>query len=171
MATLQDLLARAQALREETALGSISPERAGSIMYDTLQVINQMQLNGGSLVINKIYATVAAMEADTAPVSDLTGSALKPGQLVVIVTSDTSSADFGSVYRFDGIEDGASSWSLTGKIGSLPVADNLTTDNPAIPLSAAQGGVLDRKIGQTAIPITVTGKYVKTNTGRSVFLY
>lgn len=154
MATLQDLLARAQALREETALGSISPERAGSIMYDTLQVINQMQLNGGSLVINKIYATVAAMEADTAPVSDLTGSALKPGQLVVIVTSDTSSADFGSVYRFDGIEDGASTWSLTGKIGSLPVADNLTTDNPSIPLSAAQGVVLEKNKARLTFVLT-----------------
>lgn len=41
MATLQEILARAQALREETALGSISPERVGSIMFDTLLQIAQ----------------------------------------------------------------------------------------------------------------------------------
>ena len=95
-------------------------------MYDTLQVINQMQLNGGALVITKIYASVAAMEADDAPVSDLTGNALKPGQLVVIVTTDPSSSDFGSVYRFDGIEDSASTWSFTGKIGGYPMDETPT---------------------------------------------
>ena len=121
MATLQEILARAQALREETALGSISPERAGSIMYDTLQQINQMQLEGGSLVISKIYESVAAMQADTTPVSDLTGQNLRQGQLVVIVPSDTSSSDLGSVYRYNGTTEGASSWSFTGKIGGYPM--------------------------------------------------
>ena len=141
MATLQEILARAQALREETALGSIDPERAGSIMYDTLQVINQMQLNGGALVITKIYASVAAMEADDAPVSDLTGNALKPGQLVVIVTTDTSSSDFGSVYRFDGIEDSASTWSFTGKIGGYPMDETPTEGSTR---AVTSGGVYSK---------------------------
>ena len=126
MATLQEILARAQALREETELGSISPERAGSIMYDTLQQINQMQLLGASLVINKIYASVAAMEADSAPVSDLSGTALKEGQLAVIVPSDTSSSDLGSVYRYNGTTDGVSSWSFVGKIGGYPMDETPT---------------------------------------------
>lgn len=146
MATLQEILARAQALREETALGSIDPERAGSIMYDTLQVINQMQLNGGALVVTKIYASVAAMEADDAPVSDLTGNALKPGQLVVIVTTDTSSSDFGSVYRFDGIEDSASTWSFTGKIGGYPMDETPTEGSTR---AVTSGGVYSEVSGLT----------------------
>ena len=86
-------------------------------MYDTLLVLNQMQLEGGSLLISKVYASVSAMEADTTPTSDLTGRALKPGQLVVIVTSDSSSSDMGSEYRFNG----PGSWTYVGKVGGLPL--------------------------------------------------
>ena len=146
MATLQEILARAQALREETELGSISPERAGSIMYDTLQQINQMQLLGASLVINKIYASVAAMEADSAPVSDLSGTALKEGQLVVIVPSDTSSSDMGSVYRYNGTTDGVSSWSFVGKIGGYPMDETPTEGSTR---AVTSGGVYS-KVSQLA---------------------
>lgn len=147
MATLQEILARAQALREETALGSISPERAGSIMYDTLQQINQMQLEGGSLVISKIYESVAAMQADTAPVSDLTGQDLRQGQLVVIVPSDTSSSDLGSVYRYNGTTEGASSWSFTGKIGGYPMDQTPTQGSTR---AVTSGGVYEQitQLGQ-----------------------
>lgn len=117
MPNILEILARAQSLKQETALNSITPNRAGGIMYDTLIVLNQMQLEGGSLLISKIYASVAAMEADTTPTSDLTGRALRAGQLVVIVPADTSSADLGSVYRYNG----QGSWSFTGRIGSLPL--------------------------------------------------
>lgn len=147
MATLQEILARAQALREETALGSISPERAGSIMYDTLQQINQMQLEGARLVISKIYESVAAMQADTAPVSDLTGKDLRPGQLVVIVPSDTSSSDLGSVYRYNGMTEGASSWSFTGKIGGYPMDQTPTQGSTR---AVTSGGVYEQitELGQ-----------------------
>ena len=117
MANILDILTRAQALRQETALNSITPDRAGGIMYDTLILINQMQLEGGSLLISKVYSSVAAMEADTTPTSDLTGRALRPGQLAVIVPSSSSSSDMGSVYRYN--EPG--SWTLCGKIGGLPL--------------------------------------------------
>ena len=116
MPNILDLLARAQSLMNETALNSITPSRADGIMYDTLLVLNQMQLEGGSLLISKIYTSVSAMEADTTPTSDLTGRALRAGQLAVIVPADTSSADLGKVYRFNS----AGSWSLCGKIGGLP---------------------------------------------------
>ena len=152
MATLQEILARAQALREETALGSISPERAGSIMYDTLQQINQMQLEGGSLVISKIYESVAAMQADTAPVSDLTGQDLRQGQLVVIVPSDTSSSDLGSVYRYNGTTEGASSWSFTGKIGGYPMDQTPTQGSTR---AVTSGGVYEQ--------ITQLGQFPETN--------
>lgn len=117
MPNILDILARAQSLMNETALNSITPPRAGGIMYDTLLVLNQMQLEGGSLLISKIYTSVSAMEADTTPTSDLTGRALRAGQLVVIVPSDTSSADLGKVYRYNA----PGSWSYTSKIGGLPL--------------------------------------------------
>lgn len=117
MANILDILTRAQALRQETALNSITPERAGGIMYDTLILINQMQLEGGSLLISKVYSSVAAMEADTTPTSDLTGRALRPGQLAVIVPSSSTSSDMGSEYRFNG----PGSWTYIGKVGGLPL--------------------------------------------------
>ena len=144
MANINELLARAAALRDETMLNSISPERAGGIMYDTLLAMNELWLQqGAALVISKIYASVAAMEADTAPVSDLTGLPLRPGQIVVIASSDS---DNGSVYRYNGTS--SPSWSLVGEIGNLEPVDSLDSDSTSLPLAARQGKVLDGKISQ-----------------------
>ena len=144
MANINEILARAAALRDETALNSISPERAGGIMYDTLLALNELWLQqGAALVISKIYASVAAMEADTAPVSDLTGKPLRPGQIVVIASSDS---DNGSVYRYNGTE--SPSWSLVGSIGNLEPVDSLDSDSTILPLAAHQGKVLDGKFSQ-----------------------
>jgi len=115
---------RARSLRNETAINSISPERAGGIMYDTLAYINEMQLQDANpLLLSKIYDSVAEMEADPAPVSDLDGSALLPGQLVCIVTGDPDDPEDGLVYRYDGTEDETSSWTAVGRIGSAPYLD------------------------------------------------
>lgn len=144
MANINEILARAESLRKETALNSIDPERAGGIMYDTLLALNELWLQqGAALVISKIYASVAAMEADTAPVSDLTGKPLRPGQIVVIASSDS---DNGSVYRYNGTD--SPSWSLVGNIGNLEPVDNLESDSTSLPLAAHQGKVLDGKISQ-----------------------
>lgn len=144
MANINELLARAAALRDETMLNSISPERAGGIMYDTLLAMNELWLQqGAALVISKIYASVAAMEADTAPVSDLTGLPLRPGQIVVIASSDSNN---GSVYRYNGTS--SPSWSLVGEIGNLEPVDSLDSDSTSLPLAAHQGKVLDGKISQ-----------------------
>ena len=144
MQNINEILARAAALRDETQLNSISPERAGSIMYDTLLALNDLWLQqGAALVISKIYASVAAMEADTAPVSDLTGQPLRPGQIVVIASEDS---DNGSVYRYNGTE--SPSWSLVGEIGNLEPVDSLDSDSTQLPLAAHQGKVLDGKISQ-----------------------
>ena len=169
MPNILDILARAQSLMNETALNSITPPRAGGIMYDTLLVLNQMQLEGASLLISKVYASVSAMEADTTPTSDLTGRALKPGQLVVIVTSDTSSSDMGSEYRYNG----PGSWTYVGKVGGLPL-DTVPTQNSTKGITsggvyAAQAAIeeditqLVIKLEKVAIPTTETGKYIKTS--------
>ena len=135
MVNIYEILQRAASLKEETALNSISPERAGGIMYDTLLALNDLWLQQGSaLVISKIYASVAAMEADTAPVSDLTGKPLRPGQIVVIASSDS---DNGSVYRYNGTD--APSWSLVGAIGNLTPVDSLDSDSTTLPLADNQG--------------------------------
>ena len=120
MAGIIDIMNRARSLRQETALNSITPERAGGIMYDTLDYINQEQLQAASpLVISKIYDSVASMEADDDPVSDLTGKALKPGQVVVIVTGDPDDPDDSVIYRYNGTEEGVSSWTAVGKLGGV----------------------------------------------------
>ena len=150
MQNIYEILARAAALRDETQLNSISPERAGGIMYDTLLALNDLWLQqGAALVISKIYASVAAMEADTAPVSDLTGQPLRPGQIVVIASSDS---DNGSVYRYNGTD--SPSWSLVGEIGNLAPVDNLDSDSTQLPLAAHQGKVLDGKISQLGQRLT-----------------
>lgn len=144
MANINEILARAAALRQETALNSIDPERAGGIMYDTLLALNELWLQqGAALVISKIYASVAAMNADTSPVSDLTGKPIRPGMVVVIASSDS---DNGSVYRYNGTS--APKWSLVGKIGNITPEDSLTSDSTQLPLAAHQGKVLDGKISQ-----------------------
>lgn len=146
MGTIYELLARAAALREETALNSISPERAGGIMYDTIMAINELWLQQGSaLVISKIYTSVSAMEADDEPVSDISGQPLRAGQIVVIASSDS---DNGSVYRFGGISEGASVWAIVGLIGNITPVDALDSDSTQLPLAAHQGKVLDGKISQ-----------------------
>ena len=155
MENINEILARAAALRDETALNSIDPERAGSIMYDTLIAMNELWLQqGAALVISKIYASVAAMQADTSPVSDLTGKPIRPGMVVVIASSDS---DNGSVYRYNGPD--SPSWSLVGKIGNLEPVDSLDSDSTQLPLAAHQGKVLDGKISQ--LRQDVTDKIVK----------
>ena len=144
MANINEILARAAALRDETALNSISPERAGGIMYDTLIALNELWLQqGAALVISKIYGTVAAMEADTSPVSDLTGQPLRPGQIVVIASSDS---DNGVIYRYNGSS--SPSWTAVGQMGNAEPINNLDSDSIVQPLSAHQGKVLDEKISE-----------------------
>lgn len=117
METIYDIMARAEALKNETRLNSISPERVGSILEDTLKFINEYQLLASALVICKVYTSVSAMQSDAAPVSDLTGRDLVKGQLVVISPDSASDTTSGDVYRYDGIIDGVSQWTYVSKIG------------------------------------------------------
>ena len=96
--TLNEIIARAEALRKESYVNSIDPERVGSIMSDTLKYLNEFQLQSGSMGLDKIYASVSAMNADTSPMSDLTGKPLKAGQLAVIVASGDEDEDNGKVW-------------------------------------------------------------------------
>ena len=117
MATLNEIIARAESLRKESYVNSINPERVGSIMSDTLKYLNEFQLQSGSMGLDKIYTSISAMNADTSPVSDLTGKPLKAGQLAVVVTSDSGSADNGKVYRFDN-----PGWTYISTVAGLDLA-------------------------------------------------
>ncbi len=110
---IYDIINRAESLRSETSIGAISPERAGSIMSDTLKYLNDFQIQSGSLGLDKIYESVSAMNADDEPASDITDKPLKSGQLAVIVPADDTSPDAGKVYRFDN-----PGWTFVTKIGN-----------------------------------------------------
>lgn len=125
--TLNEIIARAEALRKESYVNSIDPERVGSIMSDTLKYLNEFQLQSGSMGLDKIYASVSAMNADTSPMSDLTGKPLKAGQLAVIVASGDEDEDNGKVYRFDN-----PGWTYVSIIGNLNIVQETGNSETAV---------------------------------------
>ena len=129
---IYDLISRAQKLRKETQLDSVSPDRVGGLHEDTLKYINEFQLLASSPSLHKIYASVSAMQSDKSPKSDLTGKPLKPGQLVVIVPANQTDATAGDVYRYDGPSGNTSAWTFVAKIGAVPADAELsaTSTNP-----------------------------------------
>ena len=129
---IYDLISRAQKLRKETQLDSVSPDRVGGLHEDTLKYINEFQLLASSPSLHKIYASVSAMQSDKSPKSDLTGKPLKPGQLVVIVPANQTDATAGDVYRYDGPSGNTSAWTFIAKIGAVPADAELsaTSTNP-----------------------------------------
>ena len=92
--TIYDIIAKAEALRKETALGAISPERVGLIQTETLKYLNETQIFADALV-HKVYADEASFNSDAARLSDLTGRSMKAGQLIYIQST-------GNFYRYDG---------------------------------------------------------------------
>lgn len=108
--TLYDIIDRAEALREETALGSITPERVGGIISEALKLLNKQLLSMGSIGIHKVYATEQAMRQDASPVSDLSGKPLKAGELVLVKATAMT-------WRYDGAP---GSFSAVKEINSLP---------------------------------------------------
>lgn len=160
---IYDLISRAQKLRQETKLDSVSPGRVGALCEDTLKYINEYQLLASSPSLHKIYASVSAMQSDPAPKSDLTGKALKPGQLVVIAPASQTDTTAGDVYRYDGPSGNTSAWTFVAKIVAVP-ADaelNATSANPV------QNKVLTEILSNKQ-EILVTGENIKTINGQSI---
>ena len=92
--TIYDIIAKAEALRKETALGAISPERVGLILTETLKYLNEAQIFADSLV-HKIYTDESAYLDDSERISDLTGRPMVAGQLLFIQSP-------GQFWRYDG---------------------------------------------------------------------
>ena len=97
-------------------------------MTDTLKYLNDFQLSSGSLGLDKTYTSISAMNADTEPVSDITGKPLKAGQLAVIVPTAESDPDAGKVYRYNSPGD----WTYIQTIGNIIADKELseTSENP-----------------------------------------
>lgn len=147
---IYDIIARAKQLRQETRSDSITPDRVGSIQEDTLKYINEYQLFAATGAIHKVYQSVSAMQADPAPVSELSGQALRPGQLVVIVPTDQADTTAGDVYRYDGPSGNTSAWTFVAKIGALPADDEFSKTS----INALQNKVVTEKFEEEEEEIT-----------------
>ena len=156
---IYELISRAQGLRQETKLDSVSPDRVGALCEDTLKYINEFQLLASSPSLHKIYVSVSAMQADAAPKSDLTGKALKPGQLVVIVPANQSDATAGDVYRYDGPSGNTSAWTFISKIGAVPADAELsaTSENPV------QNKVVTEKLTELSAEVSGLSEEINGN--------
>jgi hypothetical protein len=92
---------------------SISKTDVFGVMTEMVNRQQAAELNMSNLTIRKIYASVAAMNADVAaPIGD-DGEKIRPGQLVSI-QNEADSTEMGKVYRYTG-----SAWEYVCKIGDL----------------------------------------------------
>lgn len=139
--TINEIIDRVVALKEEYRMNSIDPQRLGDIMLNILQYINSSQVRMQSPAIHKLYSSVSEMYADAKPISDLTGLELKIGQLVCIVPSTQYDITAGNVYRYDGPSGNTSTWTYLSKIGGIPADQelNAASSNPIAnaPVAAA----------------------------------
>lgn len=114
MATIYDLQARATALRGKTEAESITPDEVGGLHADTLAYIAEMEQSADGLGIRKVYATKAAMEADTAP-KGTNGKPLRYGQLVCIYNAAQPETEgSGDIYAWQ-----KPGWLLMGNISNI----------------------------------------------------
>lgn len=100
MATSTDLKQRAQTLAAKTDINSIDPQEVGGLFYDMAGYAEDVQRNGGSLGIRKVYASVSAMEADSTSPKDMWGNPMRKGQLCVIYDGTTEGADNNKIFAF-----------------------------------------------------------------------
>lgn len=100
MATSTDLKQRAQMLAAKTDINSIDPQEVGGLFYDLTGYAEDVQRNGGSLGIRKVYASVSAMEADSTSPKDMWGNPMRKGQLCVIYDGTTEGVDNNKVFAF-----------------------------------------------------------------------
>ena len=97
-----ELTKRAEAIASATASGSITPQSVGDLLRDIISYVAEVEREGGTLGVRKVYPTVAAMQADTSPQLE-GGRPLRSGNLVAIYDSEhTDAADNGRIYVYTG---------------------------------------------------------------------
>lgn len=114
MANLYDIRERAEALSQKLEAGSITPEEVGQLIIDLTDYTQGMERDGSTLGIGKVYPTLEAMQADTAPVGD-NGKPLRRGNLVAIYQESTAHTDpnSGLVCMWTGVR-----WVAIARIGT-----------------------------------------------------
>ncbi len=95
MTTLNDIKRRATALSKKLEAGSITPEEVGQLIIDLSDYTQGLERDSATLGIRKVYPTIEAMQADTAPVGD-NGKPLRKGNLVAIYQEATAQTDTNS---------------------------------------------------------------------------
>lgn len=106
-----DLIKRAEALATKTASGSITPEEVGYLIRDVATYISEVEREGGTLGVRKVYPSITAMQADNDPQGD-DGKPLRRGNLVAIYDREHPKAeDNGRIYVYTG-----SSWSQVAHV-------------------------------------------------------
>lgn len=101
MKTIYDLKKRAKELSEKNEVNSVSPVEVGSLIDDTLNIIDEYNKNVVGLGIRKTYPNIASMQADgTDPVGN-DGKHIRFGQLVSVYDENNpDSEENGGVYAF-----------------------------------------------------------------------
>lgn len=125
MISLIDIKNRADQLSEKTEAGSITPEEVGALIADLALYTQSSERDGSTLGIRKVYPTLEAMQADTAPIGD-SGKPLRRGNLVAIYSEERAQSDpnSGLVSMWTG-----GGWTSIARIGTAMRHDYTSIEN------------------------------------------
>lgn len=129
MATLYDIRQRAELLSAKLETGSITPEEVGGLIIDLTDYTQELERDGSTLGIRKVYPSMEAQRADLSPTGS-NGKPLRRGNLVAIYDEATASTDTNS-----GL---VSMWTGEGFTPVARIGTALRHENTAIEARIAQ---------------------------------
>ncbi len=98
----EELQRQAAAIAGATGAGSITPQEVGELFEGVIDYISEVAREGGALGVRKIYTSVEAMKADSAPKGE-GDKPLRPGNLVAIYDKAKPDAkDNGRIFVYTG---------------------------------------------------------------------
>ena len=98
----EELQRMAAAIAGATGAGSITPQEVGELFTGVIDYISEVAREGGALGVRKIYTSVEAMKADSAPKGE-GDKPLRPGNLVAIYDKTKPAAkDNGRIFVYTG---------------------------------------------------------------------
>lgn len=165
MATLYDIRERAEALSRKLEAGSITPEEVGQLIVDLTDYTQGMERDGSTLGIGKVYPTLEAMQADTAPVGD-NGKPLRRGNLVAIYQESTAQTDpnSGLVCMWTGVR-----WVAIARIGTAMRHEYTSIESRVTELERGQKSELKPSIESIKTALEAITKDVKKALDRLEF--
>lgn len=110
MATIYEIKKQADELTAKTNINSIPPSEVGGLVRKLADYVGNIEVNGGTLGIRKIYASVSEMEIDESPVG-FDGKPLKRGNLVAISDGTDTGKENNRIYVYQ-----KPGWTLMGKV-------------------------------------------------------